>query len=155
MDDATGVRRGEAACHLKRDVDRFVDREPPDGKTRTQRLAVEAFRNQVGGAAVLADVVNRDDIGVIEGARRAGLLVEAPHAICISREIRKQHFDGDVSAQALVARTPHLAHPARPQPLVNDVCTKPIASPQAPPIAGDSARQDIERRRAKKVARLL
>src|SRR5262249_52359509 len=110
---------------------------------------------QVGCTGVLANVVDREHVAVVERARRAGLLVEAPHPLCIAREIRKEHFDGDVAAQPLVARAPYLAHPARPEPLLNEVRTKPIASSQAPPVAGDPAGQDIERRPPKKVARLL
>ena len=46
-----------------------------------QRLAVQEFADDVGGALVRAGVVDREDVGVIQRRGGAGFLIEAPQAV--------------------------------------------------------------------------
>ena len=69
--------------------------------------------------------------------------------------MRKQELDGHVAPEPLVARPPHLAHPARSQPSLDGVGGDAIAGLDAPSLAGDLPREDIERGSGEKVARLL
>ena len=69
--------------------------------------------------------------------------------------MRKQQLDRHVAPEPLVARPPHLAHPARSQPSLDGVGGDAIAGLNAPPFAGDLPREDVERGRGEKVARLL
>ena len=104
---------------------------------------------------MIPDVVDGQHVGVIEGAGGARLVLERAHSLVGVRRMRKQELDRHVAPEALVARPPHLAHPARSQPSLDRVGGDPIARLDAPPLAGDLPREDVERRRREKVARLL
>ena len=60
-----------------------------------------------------ADVVDRQDVRMVEAARRLGLLLEPAKPIGSGGEAGGQHFDGDVAFQARVTRPIDLAHPPR------------------------------------------
>ena len=127
----------------------------PRAETRAQRLAVQALRHEVRGAAVIPDVVDGQHVGVIERAGGARLVLERAHAFGGVRRVRQEQLDRHVAPEPLVARPPHLAHPAGAQPLLDGVGGDPIAGLDAPPLAGDLPREDVERGRGEKVARLL
>ena len=59
---------------------------------------------------VIADVVNRADIGMVERRDGAGFALEAPQAIAVGREGGGKNLDGDLSSEARIARAIHLAH---------------------------------------------
>ncbi len=61
---------------------------------------------------------------MIEGACRAGFLLESPQAIRIRRERDGQDFDRDVSSEARIARPVDLPHPAGAERGENLVRTK-------------------------------
>ncbi len=122
---------------------------------RAQRLAFQALRHEVRGAAVIPDVVDGQHVGVIEGAGGARLVLERAHSFRGVRRMREEQLDRHVAPESLVARPPHLAHPACSQPSLDGVGGDAIAGLDAPPLAGDLPREDIERRRGEKVARLL
>src|SRR4249920_38677 len=67
----------------------------------------------------------------------------------------KQQLDRHIAPEPLVARPPHLAHPACSEPSLDGVGGDAIAGLNAPSLAGNLPREDIERRGREKVARLL
>ena len=81
MDDALGVRRGEAVGYLNGVVDGATLGELADHEGGSEQLAFEQLLDDVGGALVSADVVDDGDVGVIQGARGLGLLFETAQAI--------------------------------------------------------------------------
>ncbi len=82
MDDALLVRRGEAAGDLRGVVDAPRAAEnAPAGELGAQRLALEQLLDDVGRAVVLADVVDRGDVRVVQDAGGLRLLLEAAQAI--------------------------------------------------------------------------
>ena len=88
-----------------------IERLPVDHLV--QRLTVEQFHHEKRMALCLADVVDRTDMGMIEGRCRACFALEAlPRRV--GREGLWQHLDRDVAIQPRVARAIHLAHPAGP-----------------------------------------
>jgi hypothetical protein len=60
--------------------------------------------------------VDDEDVGVIELAGRARLLLEAVHAVRVGREGLGDQFDGDIPTEARIAGAVDLAHPAGPEP---------------------------------------
>ena len=110
MDDPLLVRRSEAVGDLDRVVDRLALGQSASGKPRAQRLALEQLRDDIGLALEGADVVDRQDVGVVQGPGRLRLLLEAAQPLRIARERRRQHLDRDVPLESLVARPVHLAH---------------------------------------------
>ena len=59
----------------------------PDGLL--QRLSLEELRHDVRRTVVGADVLDCEDVRVIQRARRAGLLIEAPETSRVTGEGRR------------------------------------------------------------------
>ena len=55
----------------------LVDGQRPLGEAIGQRLAFEVLQDEVVDAVLLADVVERADVGMVEGGDGAGLALEA------------------------------------------------------------------------------
>ena len=69
MDDAVAMRGVEGGGDLDRVLDRLIERQRRPSQSIGERLALEARHDEEVGALVLADVVERADVGMIEGAR--------------------------------------------------------------------------------------
>ena len=67
-----------------------------------ERHAFEQFADDVRRPALVADVVNRQQVGMIEHPGRARFLLEALHAFLIAERERGQDFDGHVASEARV-----------------------------------------------------
>src|SRR4029453_15503865 len=77
-----------------------------------QRLAVyELGRNEVP-AAILSDIVNRNNIRVIERGSRIRLLPEALDHGLVASPFRREEFEGYVARQFSVTRQVNFPHPA-------------------------------------------
>ena len=61
---------------------------------------------------MLAEVVNRQNIGVVECRRGLGFLLESTEPIGIAGEGGGEDFDGDVAVQTRVPGAINLAHAA-------------------------------------------
>lgn len=62
-----------------------------------------------------AHIVDRENIGMIERARRSCFLFEPPQAVKITAEVGGQNFDRNFAAQSRVPCTVHFPHAARAQ----------------------------------------
>ena len=105
VDDPFLVRRGEP----RRDGDRRIRRlcvvtSAPCPEHVAQRLAMQDFADDVRRALVRADVVDREDVGVIQRRRGARFLLEATQAVGVGRVGGRKNLDGDVAPEPLVAR---------------------------------------------------
>ena len=80
MDDAFFVRRGQAARDLDARTRRPCGRQGAAPPALAQRLALEQLRHDVRRAAHAADVVHREDVGMIERRGRPRFLLEAVQA---------------------------------------------------------------------------
>ena len=76
MDDAGAVRLVERLGDLNGDFQRFADRQRAVLQPRRQRLAFEVLHDEERGAPLLADVVERADVRVIELRDRPCLPLE-------------------------------------------------------------------------------
>jgi hypothetical protein len=120
VDDAEGVRSGHALCNLPGEVDRLPCGQRTAVEYRPEAFAVDQFGDHVGAPVfVLADVINRDDIGVVQRPERAGLLFEAGAETGVRGQSEGQHLDRDHSVQSLIRSTPYLAHASLAQ-LINN-----------------------------------
>jgi hypothetical protein len=77
VDDAFVVGGGEAVGELDGEFDGFARREAGGWNAIAEGVAFEEFGDDVVRAVGLADVVDRDNVGMIERGDRAGLLLEA------------------------------------------------------------------------------
>jgi hypothetical protein len=114
MHDATVVRRAKAARHLHRDVERHIDRQRAGAEPRTQGLAFQALGHDERRAVMDPDVIDRQHVGVIEGAGGARFQLARAQALGV-RRMRQQQLDRDVTRETFVACAPDLAHRARAQ----------------------------------------
>jgi hypothetical protein len=122
------VRGGEAAADLGADLDGASPRQRSTPETLAQGLALEQLAHQIGVAVVLPHVMDGEHVGMVELARRARLLLEAPAQVGASREVTDA-LDRDAAAEPRVARAVDLAHAAGAQQ--SDDLVRPEAGPRA------------------------
>ena len=77
-----------------------------------ERLALHQLHRKEGAAIVLADFVNRADVGMIQGRGSAGFALEALECLTIVGDVVRQEFQRDVTAKALVLGLINHTHPA-------------------------------------------
>ena len=71
------MRCSQALGDLERVADRSSGREGSSSQARAKRLAFEQLGDDVGRALVRADVMDRQDVGMIQCSRGLRLLLEA------------------------------------------------------------------------------
>ena len=71
-----------------------------------------------------ADVVHRQNIGVIERGGGARFLLEAPQPVRIGRKARGQHLNRHIATEPRIARTIDLVHAAHAERRENFVRTE-------------------------------
>src|SRR5262249_22270981 len=81
-------------------------------QARPESLPFEELRDDIRGALVGAELVDRQNPRVVQAPGGLGLLLEPPEPLRIRREGLRQNFDGDVALQPLVARAVDLPHSA-------------------------------------------
>ena len=107
------VRGGQAVRDLQRVTDRLARRKGSSGEPGTQRFAFEKLRDEIGRSIVSPDVMDGQDVGVIQNPGGAGLLLEPPQPVRISREGSGKNLDRHLAPQPRVPRAIHLSHAAR------------------------------------------
>jgi hypothetical protein len=112
MHDPGAVRLGERLGDLHRDVEQPPRRQRPGREQLAQARTVDELHRDVGGAVRGADLVDRDDVGMVERGGGARLGLEAPQALGVVGERRRQHLDRDVASETRILRAVDLAHPA-------------------------------------------
>ncbi len=117
MDDPVAMRVLEAARQLVEPLD--PARHGDGGAAaddRRQRVSGDVLHRHVGPAAVFADGIDRDDVGVLHAGREARLPQESlTHVLVVDVE----HLDGDEAIQWRIVGEIHHAHAACAQALTN------------------------------------
>ena len=106
------VRLGQAAGDLAREVEQLLDGEASRLEPVLEGLALDQLHRDEARALVLADLVDRGDVRMVEGRRGTGLSFEAAKPPGVVRHLLGQHLDRDLAAEARVARAVDLAHPS-------------------------------------------
>jgi len=75
-------------------------------------LALEQFHGDEGLAVVLVDLVNRADIGMVEGGGGARFALKPLQCLAITGEFRWQEFQRDAASQLAVLGLENHTHPA-------------------------------------------
>jgi hypothetical protein len=105
----------------------LVQRQPPFLEALRQRLPVQILHHQVVNLILMADIVQRVDMRMIQAGEGAGLMLETL-ARDIAIEMRSQDLDRDRAAEPCIAGAIHLAHATGPNWRNNLVRTKARAS---------------------------
>ncbi len=77
MNDAFLVGGVEGVGNLNSDVEKHIHRERPPGDTILERFAFEQFHHEEEFSFVFFDLVNRANIGMIQGRGGTGFAAEA------------------------------------------------------------------------------
>src|ERR1035441_2185589 len=85
----------------------------PSLQTFAKCLAFEKFRNQEMHPVLRANVVDRHQVGMVQGADNAGFLLKAAQTIRVRRERLRENLNGNDTLQSSVARTVDFSHAAR------------------------------------------
>ena len=103
------------------------------GEDLVEPLAGDELHDVVVHPALLADPVDRDDVGVVQPRRRPRLAAEPSEVPRVGQGVRRQDLQRDVPAERLLLGLVHDAHPAAAH-LADD----PVVA-QTPRPAGDPA----------------
>ncbi len=95
-----------------------------------QRPAMQDFADDVGSILIRADVMDRQDVGVIQGRRGSRFLIEATQPRSVGRVGWRKNLDGDVPPEPLVPRRIDLAHPALAEQVEDSVRADGVAGYQ-------------------------
>jgi hypothetical protein len=117
VDDPLLVRRGQAAGDLDCVVQGLAHGQRSPLQPLPQGLALDQLRDEKGRPLVVAKVVDREDVRVVQAARGAGLLLEAPQAIRVGPQALRQDLDNHVATEPLIVGQEDFSHPAAPQRL--------------------------------------
>ena len=115
MHDAAGMRRRQTLRNLLRQIDGLADGKRARARLKAlgQGLPFEQLRHQVVDAALGSHVVHRQDVGMVQGRRRARFPREPLEAHRVVGDVRRQHLDGHVAPEPGVVRPVNLTHAAR------------------------------------------
>ena len=159
VDEASGVCGGEGpgdAGPDPRDLARRQRAAP--AQDRGEVLPVDQLHDDVRAAGVLAEVVDRDDVGVAERGGRLGLLPEARREVGVAQVLRTEQLERDVATELGIGGAVDGRHPAAAQQLDQAVAATQGLSDlgQNVPscsVASPSARRVVPRHRTPRAAR--
>jgi hypothetical protein len=116
VDHSLAVGCRQARRHLRCDGGRLVRGQGAAHRPLLgQAPAVDELHDQVEPAVVGAEVVHAHDVRMVETGR--GLCLQA-EPLDVRRLVRSQELDRDGAPENLVSRSPHLAHRAASQRLI-------------------------------------
>ncbi len=116
MDDARAVGAVERVANLIRDGECLVNRQAPGtAKEVGERLPFEVLEHEIVEPALVADVVDRTDVRIVQRGNCACFVLEAPPRFRVRDERGREHLDGDRAIESRVASAVHLPHAARPE----------------------------------------
>ena len=96
------VSGAEAVRDRERDLDRLARLNRAFVQAVAQRLALQQLGDEVRRALRVADVVDRQEVGMIEHPGRARFLLEPHEPLAIAERDVRQNLDGDVPSEPRV-----------------------------------------------------
>ncbi len=112
MDNPLAVGIVERCAQWFEDLDRSGHGPVHAVEPRRQRAAADERADHVRPAVLLAEVVDRQDVRVLEPRHGPRLALEPLQELRIRRVLRRQELDGDVALKPWVIGPPDDCHPA-------------------------------------------
>ena len=112
VNDAFGVRGVQGVGDFDGEANGLFDFHGTPGDKIFQSDAVEKFHGDEGFAVLLADVVNRADVGMIEGRSGLRLTLEAGQCLRVAADLIGEEFQGNEPMEACVFGFINNTHPA-------------------------------------------
>jgi len=121
------VRDIEGIGNFERDRNQLIELQRPAGDAVLERNAFEQLHHDKGAAIVLADLVNRANVGMVQGRGSPCLTAKALQSDGALRQIVRQKLERHVAAEAQVFRFVHHTHSPATQALENAVMRDGLA----------------------------
>jgi len=121
MHEAGRVRRLERRGRLAHHSERVLRRARPGASPLPERLPVDKLHRHVERALGLAEIVDHDNVGVIEGRGGARFVEQAFPARVVVRELGRKHLDREASSENRILGQEDATHPALPDRLQDPV----------------------------------
>ena len=137
--DPGGMGRGQRLGHLADEVHQLGQGGTP-GRERPQRLPLDQLHDEEGLALVLVDVVDRADVGMVQGGGGAGLAPEPLQPLGIPGILLGQELEGDAAAEAGVLGLVDDPHAAAAERLQREVVGEGLADRDRARVARDLRR---------------
>ncbi len=115
MDDPSRMRCAEPLGYLNRDLQQFAQAHAGTRDQIIECLAPDVLHCDERAAVLLAGVMNRADIRVIQSGSGAGLALEAVQRLRIAREFATQELECYEAVEPCVLRFVDHPHPAAAQ----------------------------------------
>jgi len=130
MSDGCCVGLGEAFGDLSGDVEGFADGQGAGVEEFAEGFAFDQLHGDVVDRVMVAEFVDGDDVGVIEGGGGTGFAFEAVQTILIGGKFGGKDFYGDGAVEAGIVSAIDFAHSAGAKGALNFVGAKFCASGQ-------------------------
>ena len=127
MDDPVRVSGGERLRNRQGKLTKLMKRKRAPPGLVAQRAAVDPFEDEKRPSVGLADIVDRQNIGVVQRGQRSRLTTQ-PIAVfgAEARGVRHE-LQGDIAAETVVMRPVHHAHAALADSIDHAVVLKAVA----------------------------
>ena len=110
MDDAFAVGGVERVGDLNGEIEQIVEFHGAAGDGVLQGLAVEKFHGDEGFAVGFADIVNRADVGMVQGGCGLSFSLEAREGLRVFRDVVRQEFQCYETVETDILGFVHDAH---------------------------------------------
>jgi hypothetical protein len=128
MHDACTVRRLQRVGHLDGDGKKLLRWEGPNRDQVAQRFAVEELDDHKSAAILFADIVNRTDVGMIQGRRGPSFAAKALQRRGIMSNAIGKKLEGYKPAKADILGFVDHAHASAPEFLDDAVVRDGLAN---------------------------
>ena len=109
MHDSPDMRFRQPFGSLSGEVEYLFRLKRTLAKKPAKRLPLYELHRDVVNPVVLANVVDRNDVGVVESGRGTRLLLEASRALRIQSELLPEHLDRHVAPELQVFGPVHIS----------------------------------------------
>ena len=120
------VGRAQPSQALLQDGQRLVHAQAAPGESAVQRLALHVPHGEEVAAGVLADEVNRHDVGVRHAGHGGGLGAEAADEVLLAHQFGRQHLDGHLALEDVLIAEVDVAHAALADAPEDAVVAQPL-----------------------------
>ena len=126
MDQSLRMGRRQPFRDFAANAQHFRQRQPISAAPQTifEFLALEQFHGQEGNAAVLADLIDGDDMLVFDGSGQLGLAQKTPVEFRVGRQRWLHHLESHTALEVKVLGLEDDPHGAGPQRLADEVGAK-------------------------------
>src|ERR1700735_1090905 len=113
MDHALAMRSLQRFANLDAHTQKLRSRHRTLLDAFRERLALQIFHDEIIGAVLPSDIVERADIGMVEARDCAGFTFEPLSNLRSVGQMQRQNLEGDSAIKPRIARAVHFAHSTR------------------------------------------